>query len=63
MGRSKARNAMFGPIPTLVGDNPPLPPLAMMVGNNNGSNGDRSVNNAENDPNDQTFENMNRAAM
>ena len=62
---------MFGPIPTydplaVIDDTPP----PAMVGNNSGnSNGDRgsgsgSNNNAENDPtSDQTFENMNRAAM
>jgi hypothetical protein len=50
---------MFGPIPAydpLVGD--PLP--LTLVGNNN--NGARN-NNMENDLSDQTFENMNRAAL
>jgi hypothetical protein len=64
---------MFGPIPTydplaVIDDTPP----PAMVGNNSGSNGNNNgdrgsgsgSNNAENDPtSDQTFENMNRAAM
>ncbi|KAL3810874.1 hypothetical protein ACHAXA_003396 [Cyclostephanos tholiformis] len=51
---------MFGPIPTydpLVGDPLPLP----MVGNS--INGARNSNNMDNEPNDQTFEGMNRAAL